>query len=263
MKIYLNNLRTLTIVERHRFILERIQRNGTAYVNELSEELNVSSVTIRKDLKLLEEKKLLFRSHGSASVIDPYIKDRSVTLKESMQMEEKMRIAQKAVEMVTPEDSIILASGTTVLQVAKSIQHCERLVVLTSSTNVTLELVKTPNIEIVQLGGIVRRSSTSVVGHYAEEMLKNFACSKLFLGVDGIDMEFGLTTANIEEAHLNQIMIKSAQKTIVVADSTKFGREGFGKICDVDLVDFIITDSGINSAVVEKIEEKGVKVIVV
>lgn len=253
----------MTIAERHRLILERIQKSGTAYVNELSEELNVSSVTIRKDLKLLEEKKLLFRSHGSASAIDPYIKDRSVTLKESMQKEEKQRIAEKSVDLIAPDDTIILASGTTVLQVAKTLHLCERLVVLTSSTNVTLELVKVPNVEIVQLGGMVRRSSTSVVGHYAEEMLKDFACSKLFLGVDGIDMEFGLTTTNMQEAHLNQIMIKAAQKTIVVADSTKFGRKGFGKICDIDLVDIIITDSNVNPTMVEKIKERGVKVFVV
>lgn len=253
----------MTIAERHRLILEWIQKSGTAYVNELSEELNVSSVTIRKDLKLLEEKKLLFRSHGSASAIDPYIKDRSVALKESMQKEEKMRIAQKAVEMIAADDTVILASGTTVLQLAKSLSSSDRLTVITSSTNVTIELTRLTNIEIVQLGGIVRHSSTSVVGHYAEEMLSNFACSKLFLGVDGIDVDFGLTTTNMQEAHLNQIMMTAAQKTIVMADSTKFGRKGFGKICDIDMVDVIITDSGVNKSLVEKIEEKGVKVLIV
>lgn len=253
----------MTISERHKYILDKVSKYGIAYVNELSEELNVSSVTIRKDLKFLEEKKLLFKTHGSASSIDPYINDRSVVLKEGMQVEQKAGIARKAVDLVAADDTIIIASGTTVLQLAKSLGSIDRLTVITSSTNITVALTKFSNIEIVQLGGIVRRSSTSVIGHYAEQMLSNFACSKLFLGVDGIDIDFGLTTTNMQEAHLNQIMMKAAQKTIVLADSTKFGRKGFGKICDIDMVDIIITDSNVNRGLVEKIEERGVKVLIV
>lgn len=253
----------MTISERHKHILKKISEFGIAYVNELSEELNVSSVTIRKDLKFLEEKKLLFKTHGSASAIDPYINDRSVVLKEGIQVEQKVSIARKALEMVAADDTIIIASGTTVLQLAKLLGSIDRLTVITSSTNVTVALTKFSNIEVVQLGGIVRRSSTSVVGHFAEQMLSNFACSKLFLGVDGIDIDFGLTTTNMQEAHLNQIMMSSAQKTIVLADSTKFGRKGFGKICDIDMVDIIITDSNVNRGLVEKIVEKGVKVLIV
>ena len=180
-----------------------------------------------------------------------------------MQVEQKASIARKAVDLVAVDDTIIIASGTTVLQLAKSLGSIDRLTVITSSTNITVALTKFSNIEIVQLGGIVRRSSTSVIGHYAEQMLSNFACSKLFLGVDGIDIDFGLTTTNMQEAHLNQIMMTAAQKTIVLADSTKFGRKGFGKICDIDMVDIIITDSNVNRGLVEKIEERGVKVLIV
>ena len=165
----------MTISERHKYILDKVSKYGIAYVNELSEELNVSSVTIRKDLKFLEEKKLLFKTHGSASSIDPYINDRSVVLKEGMQVEQKASIARKAVDLVAVDDTIIIASGTTVLQLAKSLGSIDRLTVITSSTNITVALTKFSNIEIVQLGGIVRRSSTSVIGHYAEQMLYNFA----------------------------------------------------------------------------------------
>lgn len=200
---------------------------------------------------------------AALSSIDPYINDRSVVLKEGMQVEQKASIARKAVDLVAVDDTIIIASGTTVLQLAKSLGSIDRLTVITSSTNITVALTKFSNIEIVQLGGIVRRSSTSVIGHYAEQMLSNFACSKLFLGVDGIDIDFGLTTTNMQEAHLNQIMMTAAQKTIVLADSTKFGRKGFGKICDIDMVDIIITDSNVNRGLVEKIEERGVKVLIV
>ena len=252
----------MNIADRHKFILDKVLKEGTVSVVDLSEELKVSSVTIRKDLKFLEEKKLLFRAHGSASHFDPYVNDSPVNIKERIHVDEKRQIAQKAVEFIKPEDSIIIASGTTVLEVARSIDPHMKLTVLTAALNVAESLLGHKDLEIVMLGGVVRKSSFSAVGPYAEKMLNDFACNKLFLGVDGIDLEFGLTTTNMLEAHLNQKMIKAAQRTIVVADSSKFGRKGFGKICDIDAVDIIITDSGINPAFVKKIEEAGVKLIV-
>jgi DeoR family transcriptional regulator of aga operon len=252
----------MNIADRHKFILDKVLKEGTVSVVELSDELQVSAVTIRKDLKFLEERKLLFRTHGSASHIDPYVNDRPVNVKESIQVDEKRRIAAKAVELIAPDDSIIIGSGTTVLEVARAIDPSIRLTVLTAAMNITQALQGHKEVEIVQLGGVVRKSSSSVVGPYAESMLKDFACSKLFLGVDGIDADFGLTTTNMLEAHLNQVMMKAAHKTVVVADSSKFGRKGFGKICELDMVDMIITDSGLNPAMAKKIEELGVKLII-
>ena len=118
-------------------------------------------------------------------------------------------------------------------------------------------------VEVIQLGGIVRHTSTSVIGDYAERMLGNFSCSKLFLGVDGIDLKYGLTTTNSMEASVNRVMIEAAQKTIVLSDSSKFGRRGFGKICNLDVVDQIITDSGVAPKVVEDLEDMGIKVTIV
>src|SRR5690606_14191303 len=105
--------------------------------------------------------------------------------------------------------------------------------------------------------------SSSVTGIYAEENLSDFSCSKLFLGVDGIDLDFGLTTTNVMEAHLNREMINVSQKTIVLADSTKFGRRGFGRICGFELIDEIITDSGISEFTKKTLEENGIKVTIV
>jgi len=113
------------------------------------------------------------------------------------------------------------------------------------------------------LGGMLRKSSSSVMGAYAEDILKDFFCSKLFLGVDGIDLDYGLTTTNVMEAHLNRQMIQVSNKTIVLADSSKFGKRGFGKICDIEDVDQIITDDGISSHLVDSLEAKGIKVTIV
>lgn len=250
-------------VERHQFIMNHLQQEGSVNVLELCELLEVSSVTIRKDLKLLEDRQLLFRTHGGATLINPYTIDRTVFEKEKIQTSEKIAIAREAASLIMANDSIIIASGTTVQVMASEIQPLGNLTVVTSALNVAVQLIKHPNVEILQLGGILRKSSTSVAGPYAERILEDFFCSKLFLGVDGIDLEFGLTTTNAQEAHLNRKMMEVSQKIIVLADSTKFGKRGFGRICGIDEVDHIITDGGVSSHTVTILEKRGVKVTVV
>ncbi|WP_262245575.1 DeoR/GlpR family DNA-binding transcription regulator [Parapedobacter soli] len=250
-------------VERHQLIISKLKESGSVNVADLCEILGVSSVTIRKDLKLLEDRQLLFRTHGGATLINPYAADRTVFEKERMQAAEKAAIAREAASLISDNDSIIIASGTTVQAMAKEIQPIGNLTVVTSALNVAVQLIKHPNIEILQLGGTLRKSSTSVAGLYAERILDDFLCSKVFLGVDGIDIEFGLTTTNVQEAHLNRKMMEVSQKVIVLADSTKFGKRGFGRICGVDEVDRIITDSGIPPHTVKALESRGVKVTVV
>ena len=245
-------MKTYSATERYNFILEILHRQGSASVMFLAEKLKVSPVTIRKDLTTLEEKKLLYRTHGSAIQINPYINDR----------QEKRQIGMEAAKLITPNDSILIASGTTVHAFAREIRAQEHLTVITAALKVTNILAQQKEIDIIQLGGFVRNSSLSVVGSYAEEMLSNFSCSKLFMGVDGIDLNYGLTTTNVMEAQLNRAMMNASQKTIVLADSSKFGRRGFGKICDLDNIEQIITDDKINPAILENLREKGIEVTI-
>ncbi|MFD1629101.1 DeoR/GlpR family DNA-binding transcription regulator [Pseudopedobacter beijingensis] len=252
----------LNIAERHQVIINKLQQEGYVAVVDLCKELKVSPVTIRKDLKLLEKKGLLFKTHGGATQQNPYTVDRPVNEKEKIQSIEKLKIANVAAQLVHDNDSIIIASGTTVQALAKAIHVKGNLIVVTAALNVALELIKEDNVEIIQLGGVLRKSSTSVTGNYAKEALKDFFCSKLFLGVDGIDLEFGLTTTNSMEAQINREMIKVSQKTIVLADSTKFGKKGFGKICGFEDIDQIITDSGITESTVKALESMGVEVTI-
>jgi DeoR family transcriptional regulator of aga operon len=253
----------ITITERHQLILNKLQKEGYISVVDLCKELDVSSVTIRKDLKLLEDKNLLFRTHGGATRNNPYTADRPVNEKEKLQASEKMKIGAVASQSIEPNDSIIIASGTTMLALAKNIQPKENLTVITAALNVATELVKHPQVEILQLGGIMRKSSSSVTGPYAESILNDFFCSKLFLGVDGIDIEFGLTTTSAMEASLNRKMIAVSQKVIVLSDSTKFGRRGFGRICGLEEINQIITDSGIPDHYVKHLEGIGIEVTIV
>ena len=235
-----------SIAERHKYILESLAKNGFIKVNEIAKELEVTPVTIRKDLKHLEEKKLLYRTHGSASPVNPLTSDIDVHEKEKLRKEEKKRIATAAAKLIEENDSII-----------------NHLTVVTASLKTSLLLNTINNIEVIQLGGIVRKNSFSVIGDYTSLFFEQITCSKLFLGVDGIDLEYGITNSNIEEAVLNKKMIEASLRTIILADSSKFGRRGFGKICSLDCIDVIITDSGISQSMAQAIEEMGIELIIV
>ena len=251
-----------SLPERHQQILETIKAKGQVKVLDLCREMKVSSVTIRKDLQLLEDKQLLFRTHGGATLSNPYTMDRHVSEKEKISRDEKTGIGKMAASLVEPQDCIIIASGTTVLSLARHIQPKGSLTVITAAMNVANELNRHTEVEVLLLGGILRKSSSSATGVYAEKILDDFSCSKLFLGVDGIDLEFGLTTTHVMEAQLNRKMIAVAQKTIVLADSSKFGKRGFGRICGLEEVDMIITDPGISSHMQETLQAMGITVCI-
>ena len=252
----------MTKEERHALIMDMLIQQNSILVTDLSERLQVSSVTIRKDLTELERAKKLYRSHGRAILINPYINNRNVNVKEKLCIDEKRIIGIVAASMITHDDSILIASGTTVHALARSIEADHKLTVITASLQVSELLSGQENIDIIQLGGMLRHSSLSVVGNYAESILSNFFCSKLFLGVDGIDLDFGITTTDMREANLNQVMMRTAQKTIVLADSSKFGRRGFSKIADMDEIDLIITDTNVQPTVAKRIEEMGIDLII-
>lgn len=253
-----------SIAERHQYILEQIQLKGHVKVLDLSEELDVSEVTIRKDLKHLEGRKMLYRSHGSASSMSSIINDRHIDVKEKMNQMEKSGIAQVAGQFVNENDKLIIASGTTLLALADAISTIDYpITVITSSVKVSLTLCYNPNIEVIQLGGIMRKNSVSIIGHYADNILESLSCNKLFLGVDGIDLDYGLTTSNMSEARINQQMIDASQEIIILTDSSKFGKRGFCKICDIDKVHHIITDKNAPSHIIEMLREREIKVTLV
>lgn len=251
-----------SIAERHKYIKEQLAKNGFIKVQELAEHLNVTGATIRKDLRILESQNILYRTHGSASPVKPHVVDLSVSEKAAQNREQKKLIANAALKTITPDDAIILASGSTVTGFAEILQPNGYLDVVTPSLGIAVLLNEKENIRVVVLGGNMYKKSLSVRGQYAEEGLKNVSCSKLFIGCDGIDMEAGITCATIEEARLTNAMMAASSRSVVLADSSKFGRRGFGKICNLEDIDIIITDSGIPETMKERIEEAGVQIII-
>jgi DeoR family transcriptional regulator, aga operon transcriptional repressor len=253
----------LSIAERHKYILETLNKNGFVKVSDIAKELDVTPVTIRKDLKNLESKMLLYRTHGSASPVNPYTADIDLHEKEKMKTVEKKRIAQAACKLIEPNDTIIMAAGSTVHALAQELNFNFNLTIVSSSLKTSLLLNTKNNIEVIQLGGFVRKNSFSVVGDYSTKFFSDITCSKLFIGVDGIDIEYGITNSNIEEANLNKKMMEAANRTIILTDSSKFGKRGFGRICNLEKIDIIITDSGIHEKIAAAVEEQGIELIIV
>lgn len=253
----------LNAAERRKHSMKELAERGHVSVSELSEQLGVSEVTIRKDLQYLEERNLLLRTHGGAMRVDYLVGEQTLEEKGQRYREQKERIGRAAAALVEDGDSIILDAGTTVLQVARNLRGKRNLTVLTASVDIAVEVMRHTEAELLMLGGLVRRSSGSVVGHYAEQMLRDYSFRKFFLGVDGFDVERGLTTTNTMEAHLNLVMIESSMQTIAVLDSSKFGRRGLCSICGVEQIETVVTDDEIPDNVRRRLEDKNVEVIIV
>lgn len=251
-----------SLASRHASILDILQLQGSVSVTDLAERLEVSEVTIRKDLTTLERQNKLYRTHGRAIPISPYIGDRHINEKEKQFVLEKRAIGKLAASMVREHDSILIASGTTILYMAKELADTGNLTIISASVSASSLLSQNKNVDVVQLGGLVRESSVSVVGSFAEDMLRYFNCNLLFMGADGVDLEFGVTTTNMMEANLNRMMMDAAQQTVLLVDSSKFGKKGFSKICDCDKVDRIITDSNIPQIYLESLQDLGIEVTV-
>jgi len=252
----------LNITDRHQLILQKLKEDGKLSIPDLIEDMNVSGVTIRKDLKLLEDKGLLYRTRGGASITNPYMIERPINEKEFINSDKKQKIAEAAEKLIGSNDSIMIGSGTTVFALTNILHPKHHLTVITPAVKVTLELCNRPNIEVLQLGGLIRPNSSSVAGANAENILKNLSCGILFLGVDGIDLDFGLSITNLAEATLNQHMIETADAVAILADSSKFGRRGLGKVCNFESIRYIITDNQAPAKIVKQLEEKGIQVII-
>ena len=250
-------------VERRSKILHLLNENGQVFVQELSEEFNVSEVTIRKDLDLFESRKLLIRSRGGAMKYESSVgTDYQITDKDKINYADKVNIGKRAAILVQDGDTIIIDSGTTTLEVAKNLNRDYNINIITNAINIVNQLLQFNNINIIVPGGSIRKNSHSLIGPLAEKSLANFYVDKVFIGVDGFNVSQGAFTPNIEEASLNQRMIEIAKEVILVTDSSKFNRKSLAFICPPNKIDIIVTDNKIDKEVERQLIEIGIKVII-
>lgn len=250
-------------VNRRDQILKLIADKGKVYVHELSEMFGVSVVTIRNDLDLLEKKNLLLRARGGAMKIEGQVSlDFNLSEKQRMYYCEKARVGKKASELIKDSETIILDSGTTTSEISKNLNSLKDLTVVTNAINIVNALAKHPEINVIIPGGYLRKNSLSLVGPLAEKNFKQLYVDKAFIGVDGLDINIGAFTPNIEEASLNQIMLEVAREVILVADSSKINRKSLSLICPISKIDTIVTDSGISETDYKTLSDRGVNVII-
>ncbi len=232
--------------ERRRKILELLRREGRVLVRELSHRFRTSQITIRKDLESLHHHGQLERTHGGALPKENgALEDSSLQEKARKHRPEKARIAAAAAQRIRPGQVIILDSGTTTTAIARACRDIKNLTIITNATNIAAELADSP-VEVILTGGVLRKNSFSLVGPLAEESLKNLSADLLFLGVDGFDLQYGVTTPNLLEARVNRAMADSARRIVVVCDSSKFGRRSLSLILPIYAVHEAITDKRIS-----------------
>ena len=187
----------LSIAERRKYILDSLNRHGFVRVADMAAEMNVTKATVRKDMEFLESRNLLYRTHGSASPVNPLVQDVSVHVKSAVNSEIKQKIAVEAAGLICPDDSVFIASGSTVYAFAERIRPVGHLNVVTPSLRVAMLMNESEETTVTVLGGVLYKKSLSVRGEYAAQGFENVICSKLFFGADGIDSNFGITCATV------------------------------------------------------------------
>jgi DeoR family transcriptional regulator of aga operon len=206
----------------------------------------------------------LIRARGGAMKFEGRMgMDYGITEKDRIHIEEKRSIGKFSASLVEDGEIIIIDSGTTTVEFAKSIDHLENITVITNALNIALVLAHKNNINLIIPGGFMRKNSQSLVGPMAEKSIANFNVDKLFLGVDGIDVNNGLFTPNLEEAHLNELMIRVSKEVIVLTDSSKFNKRSFAFICGMDKVNRVVTDKKIKEEDYNRLIEMGIEVSLV
>jgi len=241
-------------------LVDYINEKKTVTINELCDYLIVSKATINRDLKVLEEEKLITRTHGGAMSLAKGTKFEPIYIvKERERTKEKDVIASLAVELIKHGETIYLDSGTTTLALAKRLKDISNMTVITNDLKIAYTLCSEDHIELVVLGGQQRKGVYSLLGPFAENTLKILNIDKAFLGADAIDINKGITNSNIDESNLKKSIIEMSNEVIALIDSSKFGNVSFVKVCEVNDVNKIITDSNISIEEVEKFESKDIK----
>lgn len=248
--------------ERLRTIAEKLEREGRIVTKDLVDELNATPVTLRKDLLLLEKRGLLKRTHGGAVKVNRLYPGQALNEKEKINLEEKIRIVRKAATFVAEGDTIILDSGSTTSLLAKELRNFKRLVVITNALNIASDLSDT-NVEVIVVGGNLLKMAATMVGPLADDTLRKVSADKLFMGVDGVDMNIGLTTPDINEAKTSRVMMESAGEVFLLVDASKFGRRSLGVISPLSAIDKLITTRHLSEEEFQQLNENEIDVFMV
>jgi DeoR/GlpR family transcriptional regulator of sugar metabolism len=252
---------TMIPAERRRRILSMTRVAGVVSTQSLAEDLEVSEITIRRDLKEMADEGLLVRTRGGASMRDSVAREMSYLEKTAEAHEEKEAIAAKAAGFVEVGDSIILGPGTSTLALANEIKMIPELTVVTNSLLVIDALIHVSNIQVEATAGSLRRSIRALVGPLTEDSLRSLRVDKVFMSGNGISRERGLTTPEVTVAASDRALAAAGARRYVLADHTKIGKETMWQTIGVEDIDVLITDSKADKAELDALRREGVEVV--
>jgi len=248
-------------IERRQEILRRARDEGRVEVKKLADDLDVTPETVRRDLTALERLGMLRRVHGGGIPVERLGVERAVAEREERLSGEKQRIAKVALDELPDGGSIIIDAGTTTAHLAQLLPMDRELMVVTHALPIAKLLVAWPNVTLYLLGGVVRPRTLAAVGDWTRRNLADVFADVAFIGTNGITATRGLTTPDLGEAAVKRALIAAARRTVVLADHTKFGREDFAHVCDLEAIDLVISDIGLADEMVEEIEDAGTSVV--
>ena len=251
----------MTAEQRKEKILELLKKNDLVRVSSLSRLFGVSEVTVRAYLEDLEKKGFLSRVHGGA--VNSYKPYYSMNLNQRLETNQgaKVRIALRVAELIRPNDTVMLNSGTTNLLVFRHFPAEYNLSIVTNSISIAMEASGNPNYNVILVGGSVNTKYQFTYGHDAVEQIAKYHADKLILSVDRIDTQRGLSTYYDKEAAVDVAMIEHSDCRIIAADRTKFGQSAFAKISERSVADYLVTDSPPDRELSEKLAGAGVTVL--
>jgi len=247
--------------ERRNHIARLIETHQRVVVSELATRFAVSEATIRRDLALLDGFGMIQRTHGGAIAAQQMTFEPDVQERQVLNLEEKIRIGQRAVQFVEDGDCVILDAGTTTLQIARTLKGLRKVTVVTNALNIAEELLGTPGVDVIMTGGAARSKTSSLVGPHADEVLSRLNADKVFLATNGISLSRGLTTPNPAEARTKQAMAEAANEVIAVADRSKFGKTFLAQIVPISTLDVLITDRDAEPGIVAELDRLGTRTV--
>jgi len=247
--------------ERQRWIVERARSVGRVEVTAIAEELKVTTETVRRDLTALERHGILRRVHGGAIPIERLGFEPELAARDAVLTEEKERIALLALAELPEEGSILLDAGTTTARLADALPADRELVVVTNSLPIAMSLSVRPNITVLMIGGRVRGRTQASVDAWALQALANTFVDVAFIGANGISPERGLTTPDTTESAVKRAMIRAARRAVVLADHTKIGQDHLSRFAELDEIDTLITDSGLDAQLADELRAQGPRVL--
>jgi DeoR family transcriptional regulator, fructose operon transcriptional repressor len=247
--------------ERRERIVEMARADGRVEVARLADRLAVTPETIRRDLTSLERRGLLRRVHGGAIPIERLGMEPAFATRDTVMTAEKDRIAKAALEELPDEGSIILDAGSTTSRLAEALPTDRELTVVTNGLNIAVALAQRPNLTVLAFGGRVRSRTLAAVDVWALEALRDTFVDVAFMATNGVSVERGLTTPDPTEAAVKRAMIGAARRTVLLADHTKVGSDHLTRFAELDEVDTLITDQGLDHELAGDIDTLGVRVV--